>query len=142
MSITIDWAAPPWGTNPLWTSYLGFDPSLAGPLSVLEEFDVERETDLDRLLQQLRSSSNVYEQIELLSTLKSFARRLDFNTGLGGPVRIVTVRTSAGRNLCQSQPARAVGYSSSSRRAAGKGRHYPVGCGDRIAGASEANFGG
>jgi phosphorylase kinase alpha/beta subunit len=80
----------PMGYNPLWTSYLGFDPSLAGPLSVLEEFNVERETDLERLLQQLRSSSNVYEQIELLSTLKSL-RGMDFNTGLGGPGRIVTV---------------------------------------------------
>ena len=78
------------GSIPLWTSYLGFEPDRDGPLTVLEEFDLERETDLERLLTQLRESSNVYEQIELLSTLKHL-RRGDFDTGLGGPNRPVTV---------------------------------------------------
>jgi phosphorylase kinase alpha/beta subunit len=78
------------GSSPLWTSYLGFEPGRAGPLSVIEEFDLESETDLERLLQQLRCSSNVYQQIELLSTLKALGG-LGFNTGLGGPNRAVTV---------------------------------------------------
>ncbi|MEB3288370.1 MAG: glycoside hydrolase family 15 protein [Leptolyngbya sp.] len=78
------------GYNPLWTGYLGFEPGQDGPLSLLEEFDLEQETDLDRLLAQLRASSNVYEQVELLSTLKHL-KGLGFDTGLGGPNRAVTV---------------------------------------------------
>ncbi len=78
------------GSTPLWTSYLGFEPERDGPLSVLEEFDLERETDLERLLTQLRESNNVYEQIELLSTLKHLWGG-EFDTGLGGPHRLVTV---------------------------------------------------
>lgn len=78
------------GSNPLWTSYLGFEPERAGPLTVLEEFDLERETDPERLLTQLRESNNVYEQIELLSTLKHLWQG-SFDTGLGGPNRLVTV---------------------------------------------------
>ncbi|MGF1566778.1 MAG: glycoside hydrolase family 15 protein [Nodosilinea sp.] len=78
------------GYNPLWTAYLGFEPDRDGPLSSLEEVDLEQETDLDRLLSQLRESTNVYEQIELLSTLKHL-RGLAFNTGLGGPNRSITV---------------------------------------------------
>lgn len=78
------------GYTPLWTAYLNFDPNRAGPLSVLEEFDLEQETNLDRLLATLRDSTNVYEQIELLSTLKTL-HGLEFDTGLGGPNRQVTV---------------------------------------------------
>jgi len=78
------------GYSALWTSYLSFEPERDGPLSVLEEFDLERETDLERILAQLQESSNVYEQIELLSTLKHL-RGGDFDTSLGGPHRAVTV---------------------------------------------------
>ncbi|MBE9137659.1 glycoside hydrolase family 15 protein [Nodosilinea sp. LEGE 07088] len=78
------------GYSPLWTAYLGFEPGHDGPLSLLEEYDVEHETDLDRLLTQLGESNNVYEQIELLSTLKHL-HGLNFNTGLGGSSRAVTV---------------------------------------------------
>jgi phosphorylase kinase alpha/beta subunit len=78
------------GYNPLWTAYLGFEPDRDGPLTLLEEFDLERETDLERLLTQLRESNNIYEQIELLSTLKNL-KGMDFDTGLGGPNRRVTV---------------------------------------------------
>ncbi|MFH7241364.1 MAG: glycoside hydrolase family 15 protein [Spirulina sp.] len=78
------------GYNPLWTGYLGFEPGRDGPLSLLEEFDLEQETDLERILSHLRESSNVYEQIELLSTLKHL-KGLGFDTGLGGPNRAVTV---------------------------------------------------
>ncbi|TVP61782.1 MAG: glycosyl hydrolase family 15 [Leptolyngbya sp. LCM1.Bin17] len=78
------------GYNTLWTAYLGFEPGRDGPLSLLEEFDLEQETDLERLLAQLRESSNSYEQIELLSTLKHLGG-LTFDTGLGGPTQAVTV---------------------------------------------------
>jgi phosphorylase kinase alpha/beta subunit len=78
------------GYNTLGAAYLGLEPGHDGPLSLLEEFDLERETDLERLLTQLRESNNSYEQIELLSTLKHL-RGLTFDTGLGGPNRAVTV---------------------------------------------------
>jgi phosphorylase kinase alpha/beta subunit len=78
------------GYNSLWTAYLGFEPDRDGPLSRSEEFDLERETDLERLLAQLRESHNAYEQIELLSTLKHL-KGLDFDTRLGGGHRLVTV---------------------------------------------------
>jgi phosphorylase kinase alpha/beta subunit len=78
------------GYTPLWTAYLGFEPGHDGPLSLLEEYDLENETDLDRLLAQLRESNNAYEQIELLSTLKQL-HGLSFDTGFGGPSRAVTV---------------------------------------------------
>lgn len=78
------------GYMPLWTGYLGFEPGRDGPLSLGEEFDLERETNLERLLAQLRESNNVYEQIELLSTLKHL-KGMGFDTGLGGPNRPVTV---------------------------------------------------
>lgn len=73
-----------------WTAYLGFEPNRDGPLSVVEEFDLERETNLERLLAQLQASNNVYQQVELLSTLKHL-KGLGFDTGLGGPQRRVTV---------------------------------------------------
>ncbi|MFZ4676913.1 MAG: glycoside hydrolase family 15 protein [Nodosilinea sp.] len=78
------------GYTPLWTAYLGFESGHDGPLSLLEEYDLEHETNLERLLTQLRESNNSYEQIELLSTLKHLRGR-DFNTGLGGPSRSVSV---------------------------------------------------
>lgn len=78
------------GYTPLWTAYLGFEPDRDGPLSLLEEYDLENETDLDNLLTQLRQSNNIYEQIELLATLKHLHGG-DFNTGFGGPSHVITV---------------------------------------------------
>ncbi|PZO44665.1 MAG: glycosyl hydrolase family 15 [Shackletoniella antarctica] len=80
------------GYAPLWTAYLGFEAGHDGPLSQLEEYDVENETDLERLLTQLRESSNVYEQLELLATLQHL-HGSDFNTGLGGPSHAVTIES-------------------------------------------------
>jgi phosphorylase kinase alpha/beta subunit len=78
------------GYTPLWTAYLGFEPGNDGPLTLIEEYDLEEETNLDRLLHQLRKSNNAYEQIELLSTLKHL-HGMAFDTGFGGPNRAVTV---------------------------------------------------
>jgi phosphorylase kinase alpha/beta subunit len=61
-----------------------------GALSHTQEFLLECETNLKLLLDSLRASQNLYEQIELLRTLKRL-RGLDFDTGFGGPRQPVTV---------------------------------------------------
>jgi phosphorylase kinase alpha/beta subunit len=61
-----------------------------GALSHTQEFLLECETNLKLLLDSLRASQNLYEQIELLRTLKRL-RGLDFDTGFGGPRQSVTV---------------------------------------------------
>lgn len=55
-----------------------------------QEFQMECETNLRFLLDSLRSSSNIYEQIELLQTLTRL-EGLSFDTGFGGPQHPVTV---------------------------------------------------
>ncbi|MEB3828298.1 glycoside hydrolase family 15 protein [Phormidium sp. CCY1219] len=70
--------------------FLAYHPEKNKPLSNLEEFCLECETDLKLLLSNLRQSENLYEQIELLHTLCRL-EGLDFETGLGGPNRRVTV---------------------------------------------------
>jgi phosphorylase kinase alpha/beta subunit len=72
------------------TTYLAFSPDHTGPLSLLKEFDLEQETDLTTLIDDLRRSDNLYEQIELLSSLKRL-KGLTFDTGIGGPGHLVTV---------------------------------------------------
>ncbi|MFE4106355.1 glycoside hydrolase family 15 protein [Almyronema epifaneia] len=72
------------------SAYLTLNPQNSLPLSAMQEFDLERETDLERLLQGLRQSDNLYEQIELLSSLKQL-KGLEFDTGLGGKQRLVTI---------------------------------------------------
>ncbi|HEY9881962.1 MAG TPA: glycoside hydrolase family 15 protein [Leptolyngbyaceae cyanobacterium] len=103
------------GYSPLMTSYLALNPEHTGPLSVLEEFDLEQETDLPQLLATLRHSDNLYEQIELLSTLKRL-KGLNFDTGIAGPSHPVTVEVlldeiyaKAGRFECWSILRRASG---------------------------------
>jgi phosphorylase kinase alpha/beta subunit len=61
-----------------------------GPLSHTQEFLLECETNLKLLLDSLRESENLYEQIELLRTLKR-RRGLDFDTAFVGPGVRVTV---------------------------------------------------
>ncbi|WP_256995608.1 glycoside hydrolase family 15 protein [Halomicronema hongdechloris] len=85
----------PWGRSSLMgrlisSAYLLLTPDNVWPLSIIEEFDLEQETDLERLLTILRQSDNLYEQIELLSSLKRL-QGLEFNTGLGDSTRAVTV---------------------------------------------------
>ncbi|GAB4201177.1 MAG: hypothetical protein Fur006_53350 [Coleofasciculaceae cyanobacterium] len=70
--------------------YLTSHPKNNGPLSHTQEFLLECETNIGLLLTSLRQSENLYEQIELLRTLKRL-RGLDFNTGFGGPGVSVTV---------------------------------------------------
>lgn len=70
--------------------YLRSNPLKNGSLSHTQEFLLECETNLQLLLNSLRNSENIYEQIELLRTLKSL-RGLEFDTGFGHPKRMVTV---------------------------------------------------
>lgn len=78
------------GYFPGITTYLSLGNDDSGPLSLIEEFDLDQETNLNQLLYQLRESDNLYEQIELLSTLKRL-KGLKFDTGIGGPGEPVTV---------------------------------------------------
>jgi phosphorylase kinase alpha/beta subunit len=70
--------------------YLTSHPKKNGPLGHTQEFLLECETNLKLLLDSLRESQNLYEQIELLRTLRRL-RGLDFDTGFGGPGVPVTV---------------------------------------------------
>jgi len=66
--------------------YLPCQPGRSGPLSHTQEFLLECETNLSLLLSSLRSTANLYEQVELLSTLARL-RGLEFDTGFGEPGR-------------------------------------------------------
>lgn len=71
-------------------SYLVYNPQKNWQLDHIQEFQVESETNLGLLLSSLRSSENLYEQIELLQTLTRL-QGLEFETGFGGLERPVTV---------------------------------------------------
>ena len=65
-------------------SYLVYHPEKNWQLEHTQEFQMECETNLGLLLSYLRSSENLYEQIELLQTLTRL-QGLEFDTGFGGP---------------------------------------------------------
>ncbi|WP_414579483.1 glycoside hydrolase family 15 protein [Anabaena sp. CCY 9402-a] len=70
--------------------YLAYHPGKSWRLGHTQEFQMEYETNLSFLLTSLRSSENLYEQIELLQTLTRL-QGLEFDTGFGGPDYPVTV---------------------------------------------------
>ncbi|MEA5551817.1 glycoside hydrolase family 15 protein [Anabaena cylindrica UHCC 0172] len=70
--------------------YLAHHPGKNWRLGHTQEFQMEYETNLSSLLVHLRSSENIYEQIELLQALKRL-QGLEFDTGYGGPGRPVKV---------------------------------------------------
>ncbi|WP_414528730.1 glycoside hydrolase family 15 protein [Nodularia chucula] len=70
--------------------YLAYNRGGNSRLGNTQEFQMERETDLALLLSSLRSSENLYEQIELLQTLIRL-EGLTFDTGFGGSQHPVTV---------------------------------------------------
>ncbi|MBD1931851.1 MULTISPECIES: glycoside hydrolase family 15 protein [Cyanophyceae] len=70
--------------------YLASLPEKNGPLNHTQEFMLECETNLGLLLDRLRETNNIYEQVEWLHTLVRL-RGLDFDTGFGGPGVRVTV---------------------------------------------------
>jgi phosphorylase kinase alpha/beta subunit len=70
--------------------YLAYNPDRNQPLTNTQEFLLEAETSITLLLKQLRSSDNLYQQIELLNTIHRL-HGLDFDTGFGGASANVTV---------------------------------------------------
>lgn len=71
-------------------NYLTLHPEKNLPLGITQEFQLECETNFSLLLEQLRASENLYEQIELLQTLYRL-RGLDFDTSFGERGNRVTV---------------------------------------------------
>ncbi|MCY7336420.1 MAG: glycoside hydrolase family 15 protein [Chamaesiphon sp.] len=57
------------------------------PLTNTQEFLLEAETSISLLLQQLKVSDNLYQQIELLHSLTRL-KGLDFNTGFGAELKV------------------------------------------------------
>jgi phosphorylase kinase alpha/beta subunit len=70
--------------------YLTYAADRNHALTNTQEFLLEAETNISALLQQLRGSDNLYQQIELLQTLTRL-KGLDFETGFGGANAKVTV---------------------------------------------------
>ncbi len=70
--------------------YLAYNAEKNWLLGHTQEFQMECETNLGLLLSSLRSSENLYEQIELLQTLTRL-QGLEFDTGFGGPGNPITV---------------------------------------------------
>ncbi|HTL89582.1 MAG TPA: glycoside hydrolase family 15 protein [Leptolyngbya sp.] len=117
------------GTSP---SSLTFDPNQTHPLSISQEFKLEYETDVPMLLDNLRSSHNLYEQVEL-SALLVRLEGLDFETGFAGATPI-TVRdllnelyTKASKGDSSGSP-----YWSLLRRCAGLLDKVDVGLSDAV----------
>lgn len=72
--------------------YLTFHADRNWPLSSTQEFMLECETDISLVIQSLRQSENLYEQIDLLEVLTRL-KGLEFDTGLGPTGKPVTVAT-------------------------------------------------
>jgi phosphorylase kinase alpha/beta subunit len=81
---------PPVKNAGLRCYYLAYNADKNWLLGHTQEFQMECETNLELLLSSLRSSENIYEQIELLQTLTRL-QGLEFDTGFGGPGNPVTV---------------------------------------------------
>jgi phosphorylase kinase alpha/beta subunit len=73
------------------THHLSFDPQRCQLLTYRLELDLEQETDIPILLAHLKSSPNLYEQVELLQTLLHL-QDLDFDTGWGSSSQPVTLQ--------------------------------------------------
>ncbi|GAX34719.1 glycoside hydrolase family 15 protein [Nodularia sp. NIES-3585] len=84
-----DFSQSPMQNAGLRCYYLANHPGGNWRLGHTQEFQMECETNLGLLLSSLRSSENIYEQIELLQTLIRL-QGLNFDTGFGGPQRPVT----------------------------------------------------
>jgi phosphorylase kinase alpha/beta subunit len=113
--------------------HLAHYPEKNHPLSFLQEFTLEYETDTQALITPLRESVNLYEQIELLNVLVRLVG-LDFETGLAGAGMPVTVKdlldevyTCASRGDASGMP-----YWSIARRAAGLLDKVDVGLSDAV----------
>ncbi len=108
--------------------YLAYNPVKNWRLGHTQAFQMECETNLNLLLTHLRSSENIYEQIELLQTLLRL-QGLEFDTGYGGPNNPVTVA-----NLLDEVYTKAgdIGLWAVVRRAAGLRQMVDIGLSDAI----------
>jgi phosphorylase kinase alpha/beta subunit len=70
--------------------YLSSEDNCNIPLSNTQEFLLAYEKSVTSLISKLRQSCNLYEQTDLLETLTQI-EGLTFNTGMGGPGRVITV---------------------------------------------------
>jgi phosphorylase kinase alpha/beta subunit len=75
---------------PRESAYLPMVPEHAHPLDVWQLFTIERQTDADQLVERLKGSTNLYEQVELLARLRAL-KGLSFDTGVAQPERLMTV---------------------------------------------------
>ncbi|MBE7382103.1 MAG: glycoside hydrolase family 15 protein [Leptolyngbya sp. SIO1E4] len=75
---------------PQISAYLSMVPEQTQPLTVWQVFKIERQTDVNQLINNLKFSINLYEQIEILARLCTL-KSVSFDTGLGQPERTVTV---------------------------------------------------
>ncbi|MBD2625462.1 glycoside hydrolase family 15 protein [Trichormus variabilis] len=108
--------------------YLAYNPAKNWRLGHTQEFQMECETNLNSLLLHLRSSENIYEQIELLQTLKRL-QGLEFDTGYGGPGRPVTVADLLDEVYTKAGD---LGIWAVVRRAAGLRRMVDIGLSDAV----------
>ncbi|MBD2690226.1 glycoside hydrolase family 15 protein [Anabaena catenula] len=108
--------------------YLAYNPAKNWRLGHTQEFQMECETNLNSLLLHLRSSENIYEQIELLQTLKRL-QSLEFDTGYGGPGRPVTVADLLDEVYTKAGD---LGIWAVVRRAAGLRRMVDIGLSDAV----------
>jgi phosphorylase kinase alpha/beta subunit len=113
--------------------HLTYHPDQTNPLSFLQEFNLEYETDIQTLITNLRQSVNLYEQMELLGILVRL-KGLDFETGLGGANASVKVKDLLDEIYAHASGGDALGtpYWSILRRAAGLLDKIDVGLSDAV----------
>jgi phosphorylase kinase alpha/beta subunit len=88
------------------TNYLRSTTNHDVPLTTNQEFQLESATDLRWLLENLRQTDNIYQQVELLHRLVKI-KSLNFDTGWGGlgrPVTLAQLLTEVYLRAGQAQP--------------------------------------
>ena len=108
--------------------YLACLPEKNQPLGKVQEFQIERENNPQFLLDCLRDSNNIYEQIELLQTLKRL-QGIEFDTGFGGEGQKVAIASLLDEVYTQ---AGRTGIWAVVRRAAGLRQMVDIGLSDQV----------
>ncbi|MGD1862665.1 MAG: glycoside hydrolase family 15 protein [Leptolyngbyaceae cyanobacterium] len=78
---------PGWRSVQRRSAYLPLVPEATAPLDVWHLFRIERETDVEHLVANLKQSSNLYEQVELLARLQA-VESLTYDVGISQDRRI------------------------------------------------------
>ncbi|MBW4421035.1 MAG: glycoside hydrolase family 15 protein [Myxacorys californica WJT36-NPBG1] len=110
--------------------YLAHDPQKTQPLNFMQEFRLDYEADFPLLIQNLRESENLYEQVEILSTLVRL-RGLDSTVDLGAPVTVHDLLNEIYTRASKGNAARSP-YWSIVRRVAGLLDKVDVGLSDAV----------